>query len=185
MSGCSSGVEHNLAKVGVERSNRFTRSISSQNISELRPLGPRVHVLPFGLGSTWAAPARLPLRRLSIALALCGLAGCQTNAEHQANVNASLDARLEAYTGRSMAEFIGRTGMQPESSYDVSEGRVFVFRTSPVYVTLPATHVTPAVTTSAQCQLLIRAVRTSPELVANSWKIMGTQRQGPCNNLPV
>ncbi len=27
MSGCSSGVEHNLAKVGVERSNRFTRSI--------------------------------------------------------------------------------------------------------------------------------------------------------------
>jgi hypothetical protein len=32
MSGCSSGVEHNLAKVGVERSNRFTRSIfSSEN----------------------------------------------------------------------------------------------------------------------------------------------------------
>ena len=28
MSGCSSGVEHNLAKVGVERSNRFTRSNS-------------------------------------------------------------------------------------------------------------------------------------------------------------
>ena len=26
VSGCSSGVEHNLAKVGVERSNRFTRS---------------------------------------------------------------------------------------------------------------------------------------------------------------
>src|SRR5690606_12553902 len=30
MSGCSSGVEHNLAKVGVERSNRFTRSIFSK-----------------------------------------------------------------------------------------------------------------------------------------------------------
>lgn len=118
------------------------------------------------------------------AVALC-LAGCQTSAEYQANVNASLDARLEAYTGRTMAEFIGRTGMQPESSYDVSEGRVFVFRTSPVYMTLPATHVTPAVTTSAQCQLLIRAVRTSPQQVADSWKIMGTQRQGPCNNLPV
>ena len=27
MSGCSSGVEHNLAKVGVGRSNRLTRSI--------------------------------------------------------------------------------------------------------------------------------------------------------------
>ena len=26
MSGCSSGVEHNLAKVGVGRSNRLTRS---------------------------------------------------------------------------------------------------------------------------------------------------------------
>ncbi len=33
MSGCSSGVEHNLAKVGVERSNRFTRS----NYSTIRP----------------------------------------------------------------------------------------------------------------------------------------------------
>jgi hypothetical protein len=113
------------------------------------------------------------------------LAGCQTNAEYQANVNASLDARLEAYNGKTIAEFIGRTGMQPESSYDVSEGRVFVFRTSPVYMTLPATHVTPAVASSARCQLLIRAVRTSPELIADSWKIMGTQRQGPCNNLPV
>jgi hypothetical protein len=123
--------------------------------------------------------------RLSIALVLCGLAGCQTNAEYQANVNASLDARLEAYNRKTIAEFIGRTGMQPESSYNVSEGRVFVFRTSLVYMTLPATHVTPAVTTSAQCQLLIRAIRTSPQQVADSWKIMGTQRQGPCNNLPV
>lgn len=118
------------------------------------------------------------------AVSLC-LAGCQTNAEYQANVNASLDARLEDYTGKSMAEFIGRTGMQPESSYDVSEGRVFVFKTSPVYMTLPATNVTPAVTTSSQCQLLIRAIRTSLQQVADSWKIMGTQRQGPCNNLPV
>jgi hypothetical protein len=30
MSGCSSGVEHNLAKVGVGRSNRLTRSIFSR-----------------------------------------------------------------------------------------------------------------------------------------------------------
>lgn len=30
VSGCSSGVEHNLAKVGVGRSNRLTRSKSSQ-----------------------------------------------------------------------------------------------------------------------------------------------------------
>ena len=30
MSGCSSGVEHNLAKVGVGRSNRLTRSILSK-----------------------------------------------------------------------------------------------------------------------------------------------------------
>ena len=35
VSGCSSGVEHNLAKVGVERSNRFTRSKSS-NIEKPR-----------------------------------------------------------------------------------------------------------------------------------------------------
>lgn len=124
-------------------------------------------------------------RVIAIGAVALSLAGCQTNEQYQANVNASLNARLEAYNGKTIAEFIGHTGMQPESSYDVSEGRVFVFRTSPVYMTLPATHVTPAVTTSAQCQLLIRAVRTSPELVADSWKIMGTQRTGPCNNLPI
>lgn len=122
---------------------------------------------------------------IAIGAVALSLAGCQTNEQYQAGINASLNARLESYNGKTMAEFIGRTGMQPESSYDVSEGRVFVFRTSPVYMTLPATHVTPAVTTSAQCQLLIRAVRTSPALVADSWKIMGTQRQGPCNNLPI
>ena len=33
-SGCSSGVEHNLAKVRVERSNRFTRSIGSSHTHE-------------------------------------------------------------------------------------------------------------------------------------------------------
>ncbi len=38
MSGCSSGVEHNLAKVGVERSNRFTRSIFSPDLDAELPL---------------------------------------------------------------------------------------------------------------------------------------------------
>jgi len=118
------------------------------------------------------------------AMALC-LFGCQSGAEYQADMNASLNARLEAYNGKSMAEFMGRTGMLPLSTYDVSEGRVFVFRTDPVYMSLPATHVTPAVTRSAQCQLLIRAVPVGTGQGADSWKIMGTERTGPCNNLPV
>jgi len=49
------------------------------------------------------------------AVALC-LAGCQTGAEYQADVDASLNARLRAYAGTTMAEFIGRTGMLPIST---------------------------------------------------------------------
>ena len=55
MSGCSSGVEHNLAKVGVERSNRFTRSIL--------PLDFIVFVgilAPWRLGAVLAAMCRRP-----------------------------------------------------------------------------------------------------------------------------
>ena len=149
MSGCSSGVEHNLAKVGVERSNRFTRSIFSKKYNELTGL--YAHRLPqFDFsGSTWAARALVVTQRLSSVVALSVLAGCQTGAEYQADVNASLNARLEAYNGATMAEFQARTGMLPVDAYPVSEGQVFVFRTDPVYMTLPATHVTPAFTRSA------------------------------------
>ncbi len=50
MSGCSSGVEHNLAKVGVERSNRFTRSNFLQQTSRVNPvrnLDGRAYILWF------------------------------------------------------------------------------------------------------------------------------------------
>lgn len=117
--------------------------------------------------------------------ALSALAGCQTTEQHQADVNASLDARLSAYHGSTIAVFTARTGMLPIDAYEVSGGRVFVFRTDPVYVTLPATHVTPAVTRSAQCQLLIRAEPNGVDGTADSWRIVGTQRSGGCNNLPV
>jgi hypothetical protein len=40
VSGCSSGVEHNLAKVGVERSNRFTRSSFLQGNQASKSRGP-------------------------------------------------------------------------------------------------------------------------------------------------
>jgi hypothetical protein len=36
VSGCSSGVEHNLAKVGVARSIRVTRSIFNRYLSKLQ-----------------------------------------------------------------------------------------------------------------------------------------------------
>jgi hypothetical protein len=126
------------------------------------------------------------MRRMFVtSVVALSLAGCQTGVEYQAGIDASLNARLEAYNGRSVAEFMGRTGLLPISTYDVSEGRIFVFRTDPVYLTLPATNVTPAVTRSGQCQLLIRAVPTERGQGADQWKIMGTQRTGPCNNLPV
>lgn len=116
--------------------------------------------------------------------AICVLvAGCQTYDPSAANAN--LSTRLEQYNGASMREFIERTGLTPVSAYPVSEGRVFVFKTAPVYITLPATNVTPAVTRSNQCQLLIRAVHKGGSEAADNWKIMGTQREGPCLNLPV
>ena len=45
VSGCSSGVEHNLAKVGVERSNRFTRSKSSLDLKSKKGPGNRAFLL--------------------------------------------------------------------------------------------------------------------------------------------
>ena len=115
--------------------------------------------------------------------ALLALGGCQTNEQYQAEVNASLDDRLNA--GQTMAGFMSNTSMMPSTYYPVSEGRVFVFQGPSVYMTLPATSVTPAVTRSSACQLLIRAVPNGAGGNADGWTIKGTQRSGPCNNLPV
>ena len=123
-------------------------------------------------------------KRILIVGALA-LSGCQTGAEHQAAIESGISARLELYNGRSMAEFMSRTGMTPVDAYPVSEGRVFIFRTDPVYMTLPATNATPAITRSAQCQLLIRAVNEAKVGTADNWMIKGTERTGACNTLPV
>ncbi|MBY2913960.1 hypothetical protein HF206_07475 [Rhizobium leguminosarum] len=125
-------------------------------------------------------------RRVSVATAaVLALAGCQTSEEHQSAINANVSARLTQYNGVSLAEFQSRTGMLPIDAYPVSEGRVFVFRTAPVYMTLPATNVTPMITRAAQCQLLIRAVHKGGTGSADNWIIKGTERTGACNNLPV
>jgi hypothetical protein len=50
--GCSSGVEHNLAKVGVEGSNPFARSKFSHKINDLQPLKMRRAFFSPVLGST-------------------------------------------------------------------------------------------------------------------------------------
>ncbi|WP_245295731.1 hypothetical protein [Rhizobium rhizosphaerae] len=113
------------------------------------------------------------------------LAGCQTAEEYDAKINAEIDDRLNAYNGATMAEFQARTGMLPDDAYPIDGGRVFVFRTSPVFMTLPATNVTPAVTRSVHCQLLVQTVLADRRGMANSWKIVGTQRSGACRNLPV
>jgi hypothetical protein len=123
--------------------------------------------------------------RLASIIALAVLAGCETTEDQRGRVNADLDARLTAYNGASIADFIARTGMTPADAYPVSDGKVFVFRTDPVYVTLPATTVTPAVTRSSQCRLLIRAVNRTGAAGADQWIIKGTQRSGACNTLRV
>jgi hypothetical protein len=52
MSGCSSGVEHNLAKVGVEGSNPFARS----NFPIVRPGDMGNNLVPNGLSEVFAFP---------------------------------------------------------------------------------------------------------------------------------
>jgi hypothetical protein len=133
------------------------------------------------LGSTGAA------RALSLVffLSLLSLGGCQTNEAYRAAQENELSARLEGYTGVTIADFIARTGMTPTDAYPVSQGKVFIFRTDPVYVTLPATNLTPAITRSSRCQLLIRAVNRAGTAGADQWIIEGTERSGNCNRLQV
>ncbi|MBY5831887.1 hypothetical protein HFN47_22430 [Rhizobium leguminosarum] len=117
-------------------------------------------------------------------LTALALAGCQSGADHQAQIDAMLDGRLSQYNGRPISEFISATGMTPEDAYPVSDGSVFVFRTTPVYMTLPATNVTPAVTRTAQCLLLVRTTNESKASGADAWIVRGTERSGACNDLP-
>ncbi len=125
--------------------------------------------------------------RMICVLLLTGfcLIGCQTMEEAEAERNADLNARLESYNGSTMAEFQAKTGLLPQDAYPITDGRVFVFRTAPVFVTLPATNITPAVTRSNQCQLLVQTVHVGEAGTADNWKIVGTQSSGPCKNLPI
>ncbi|TBB25186.1 hypothetical protein ELH51_27280 [Rhizobium ruizarguesonis] len=123
-------------------------------------------------------------KRLLLITALA-LSGCQSGADHQAQIDAMLDGRLSQYNGRPISEFMSATGMTPQDAYPVSDGRVFVFRTAPVYMTLPATNVTPAIMGTAQCQLLVRTTNEIRASGADAWIISGTERSGACNNLPL
>jgi hypothetical protein len=75
--------------------------------------------------------------------------------------------------------------MLTADAYPVSEGRAFIFRTRSVYLTLPATNVTQAITHTAQCQLLICSVNEAKVAATDHWIIKGTERMGACNNLQV
>lgn len=116
---------------------------------------------------------------------LVSLAGCQTGAEYQAQVDASLDARLNGYVGMTMADFMAATSLLPSSAYPVDGGKVFVIEGQPVYMTLPATTVTPAITRASSCQLQVQTLQMDTRGAADSWKIVRFSRNGPCNNLNV
>src|SRR4051812_28866975 len=73
----------------------------------------------------FSSEGRRMRRFLAIASTLF-LASCQTGAEYQANLDADRAARLRAWTGRTMAEFMRDTGMTPSNSYDTSAGRTFI-----------------------------------------------------------
>lgn len=117
--------------------------------------------------------------------AALSLASCQTNAEYQAAVDHGLDARLARFNGSTMSAFMAQTGLTPVGAYPVGSGRVFVIDGPPVHVTLAATHVTPAVTRTSTCRLLVTTAHAGGGNTADDWEIVSTQRSGPCNRLPV
>lgn len=120
----------------------------------------------------------------AVALGLV-VTGCQTNAEYQAAVDQDLDARLARFNGSAMSALIAQTGLTPAGAYPVGSGRVFVVDGPPIYVTLAATHVTPAVTRSSACRLFVTTVHAGGGNAADDWEIVGIKRSGPCNNLRV
>jgi hypothetical protein len=113
------------------------------------------------------------------------LMSCQTNTEYQAAIDEDLAASLARFNGSTMAEFIAQTGLVPVNAYPVGSGRVFVIDGPPIYATMPATHVTPAVTRSSACRLLITTAHVGNGSTADDWETVGIQRSGPCNRLPV
>lgn len=120
--------------------------------------------------------------RLPAAVLMTVLAGCQTTAEHQAAADRDLDVRLAAFRGSTMAEFSARTGLLPSDAYPIAAGRVFVIEGPPIFTTLPATSVTPAVTRSAACRLLVSTEQIGTTRTADDWRIVEIRHSGPCNN---
>lgn len=123
--------------------------------------------------------------RLPAAVLMTILAGCQTTAEYEAAVSRDLDTRLATYRGSTMAEFSARTGLLPSDAYPIAAGRVFVIEGLPIFTTLPATSVTPAITRSAACRLLVSTEQIGTTRTADDWKITEIRHSGPCNNLAV
>ncbi|MGO7986817.1 hypothetical protein [Rhizobium leguminosarum] len=101
----------------------------------------------------------------------------RSKADHQLKIDAMLDGRLAQYDGRPIRQFMSATGMTPVDAYPVTDGQVFVFRIASVYMTLPATNVTPAVTRTAQCELLVRTTNETWASGADAWIIRGTQQR--------
>lgn len=125
------------------------------------------------------------LSQLPAAALITILASCQTTADYQAEVSRDLDARLATFRGSTMAEFSARTGLLPLNAYPIAAGRVFVIEGPPIFLTLPATSVTPAVTRGAACRLLVSTEQVGTTRTADDWKIAEIRHSGPCNNLPL
>lgn len=124
---------------------------------------------------------------VAFAVIVAGLmvAGCQTNEEYGASIDGDFDSRLARFNGSTMATFSAQTGLLPSNAYPIASGRVFVIDGTPVYVTLPATHVTPAVTRSSACRLMITTSQVGETRTADDWQIVGIKHSGPCHLLSV
>lgn len=102
------------------------------------------------------------------------LGGCQTAEQ----VEDDRSARIRAYHGRTMAAFIGDTGLVPITYYPIDGGRVFVVEGPPVVSSYGGYSNTTA------CRLQIQTRHSGSGSTADDWTIVGTTRTGPCQLLP-
>jgi hypothetical protein len=118
-------------------------------------------------------------RYLALAAALF-LASCQTGAEYQAKVDADRAARLQAWTGHTMADFSRGTGMVPSSMYDIRTGRVFVVDGPGVTLALAPNGFTPGVARNFACRIQLETVSINRAGGADDWRITDVSSTGPC-----
>jgi hypothetical protein len=104
------------------------------------------------------------------------LGACRTNQELQAE----RDAEFQTLVGGTMADFIRRNSLTPSDMYPTSSGRTFVVYGRSTTIVLPGSGFVPTVAANRQCKMLVETVATDAQGTADTWRVTGISRSGPC-----